>query len=273
MNRMGRLGFLVATLLILGGCGVPRFDLPPQSNGAPTIFSIVQQMTCELTDMVRADSTYQYKDVLLLGDYKFGALLSLNVTDTGELAPNFSFPDYAFGPLKNRFYSFNAGLRLNRSREQTFVQNFAISLSELRKRSDLNPKFGKCPTVRDTPLAGDLGIKDTVSLAFTAPFSNVDASLNGTSGEFGGSANIVLIREVNGVGVNWRLEHFNGPGNFATASRVNSDKITFAFAVGPGEDNQLSQADRRRALLEQDDRLKLFLQQQLLDRINTALPR
>ncbi|CAN7199068.1 hypothetical protein LJR231_000499 [Phyllobacterium sp. LjRoot231] len=234
----------------VAGCGIPSFDIPIQ-QGAPTVTTIVQRVTCELVDMVRDDGGYENRTTVLTGDYQVTVQLSLDVTDSGELSPNLNFPS-------TDTFAFNAGLKLSRSRDQNFTQNLLFSMQDLHDRWKTNKQFGRCPTA-NTNLAGDLGIKNTVSLALTAPFRDPASK----DGEFGGSVNFVVTRNVNAVGPTWTLKHFEGPGNLGTLSRVNNDKITFAFARVSGKPSAQTRAEGTK-------RAQDFLNQLLLNQITVS---
>jgi hypothetical protein len=106
-----------------------------------------------------------------------------------------------------------------------------------------------------TNLAGELGLKRTVELAFTAPHMDWTAKLadNGT-GSFGGYVSFVVTKDVN-AGPTWKLTHFIGPGNLASLSEINTDKLTFAFARGDKVGTPFNISGRQKA-------------DQLIDQIN-----
>lgn len=82
-------------------------------------------------------------------------------------------------------------------------------------------------------LPGNLGIKESAELAFTAPDRNLNTKLsNNTSGQFGGYVSFVVTKNINSLGPTWSLTLFKGPGNMATVGMANTDKITFGFAPG-----------------------------------------
>ncbi len=241
----------VAFALLAGGCAVSAFDLP-EKEGVPTVNSIVERVTCELIDLVRKDGPHaKHRTTLLTGNYEVAVALSLQVTDSGELSPNLNFP---YPPL----FDFNAGIKLARSREQNFTQNLYFSMATLDAQSKISEKFGRCP-VADTNLAGELGIRDTVFLAMTPGNRNVAATLDG-GGEFGGHVNFVVTRNINALGPTWTLTHFKGPGNLGSLSRINTDKITFAFAPGKGTPVDV---------LRPTTRSREFLNQLILSQINS----
>jgi hypothetical protein len=225
---------LTATLagvvaLSTSGCGVPKFDIENTKSGNPTLYYVNQRITCELVGLIKDEppgkKAFKFKDELLNLDYKVAMTLSLDVTDTGELAPTLSYSP-------TTVFSFGAGAKYAQSRTQNFTENLAYSMKDLRTTWESNEKYGGCPDQKSN-LTGDLGIRNTVELAFTSPDRDETKDLSG-NGEFGGSVNFDVTKNLNAVGPTWQLEHFSGPGGLGTLERKNTDKLTFAFAVGDG---------------------------------------
>jgi hypothetical protein len=225
MHSRARSFIVVLSSIGISGCAavVPNFDIPVDQTGAPTVQSIVRRVTCELAGLL--DESYGLKNALLISDIDVALQLNLTVNDTGGLSPSLS---YINGP-----FAFGLGGTASQSREQNYTQKLYYSLRELQKEVDLARKAGvdlaACwPT--DTNLAGNLGLKRTVELAFTAPHLDWTAKI--ADGAFGGYVNFVVTKNVN-AGPTWTLTHFTGPGsNLASFSEVNTDKLTFAFARG-----------------------------------------
>lgn len=211
--------------VLLSGCAavVPNFDIPANGNG-PTIHSISRRVSCELVQLIeRGDGI---SDALLGDDIDVAVQLNLTVNDTGGLSPSLT---YVNAPL-----AFGLGGTLSQSREQNFTQKFYYSMRALQKEAQAVRKLGgdlaECwPT--DTNLAGELGLKKTVELAFTSQHVDWGKKLS-DDGVFGGYVNFVVTKNVNG-GPTWTLTSFIGPGsNLGSFSEVNTDKLTFAFARG-----------------------------------------
>jgi hypothetical protein len=249
------------TAFFLQGCtSTSGFDLPEDSHG-PTVQNIVDRVRCELTQMVadypERERNYPWKEKLLKGNYKVAATMTLDVTDAGELAPSLKF-------LPTETFSFGAGFKLSETRTQDFNEDLVFSLRELRDAWKTNPSLADCPD-RKTLLAGDLGLRTTVDIAFSG--SNRDTSPDPKSGEFGGYVNFSLERNVNGIGPIWSLVHFNGPGGFAKFGRTNTDKLTFAFAKEAEATNRTGTAPRAKQALEG---IKLNSIDQLLTKMNLS---
>ncbi|MDH2356356.1 hypothetical protein QCM80_37725 [Bradyrhizobium sp. SSUT112] len=210
----------------LSGCAtaVPNFDIPVDQNG-PTIHSISRRVSCELVQLIeRGDAI---SDALLGDDVDIAVQLNLTVNDTGGLSPSLT---YANAP-----FAFSLGSTLSQSREQNFTQKFYYSTRALWKEAEAVRRAGgslaECWPI-DTNLAGELGLKRTVELAFTSQHVDWGKKLSDDGGVFGGYVNFVVTKNVNG-GPTWTLTSFIGPGsNLGSFSEVNTDKLTFAFARG-----------------------------------------
>ncbi|ESZ64762.1 MULTISPECIES: hypothetical protein [unclassified Mesorhizobium] len=213
---------------------MPAFDVP-RDEGGPSVTHIVNRIKCELIALVKPDAFTRAE--LVQNNFEVGLQLSLDVNSSGELAPSFNFPQTAA-------YAFNFGLKYSRAHQQNFTVNLYYSMPVLAKQWDLaiadakakglsEPDvFGKCPSPLETNLTGNLGIKESVELAFTAPDRAQQAKLQNNAGQFGGFVSFVVTKNVNSVGPTWTLVHFKGPGNLGTFGIVNTDKITFGFAAG-----------------------------------------
>jgi hypothetical protein len=217
---------VVVSSLAVAGCAaiVPNFDIPVTEAGTPTIKSISDRVRCELAELIEKPGAIS--TLLLISDIQVALQLNLTVNDTGGLTPSLS---YINGP-----FVFGLGGTLSQSREQNFTQTFYYSLRTLGKEIALarkaNIDLAVCrPT--DTNLAGELGLRRTVELAFTSQHVAWDTKLS-DDGVFGGYVNFVVTKNVN-AGPTWTLTNFTGPGsNLGTFSEVNTDKLTFAFARG-----------------------------------------
>ena len=97
-RRFRRMLFVGAELITAGVAGacsyVPPFDVPQDQYGLPTARSIVDRVKCEIVAMVRddvpEDQRYPHRLFLRNNDYDIEANLSLDVNDTGGLAPTVS---------------------------------------------------------------------------------------------------------------------------------------------------------------------------------------
>ena len=111
---------------LCGSCAVPRYDVP-YVEGTPSATSIVRRLEYELLDLVRDDTGNQ--KWLLTEDYQVAVTLSLEVNDTGGLAPNTSPESVEQG----------CELRLRRIRDveriarPQFHQNLQFSFREIYK--------------------------------------------------------------------------------------------------------------------------------------------
>jgi hypothetical protein len=225
---MRSLAISIVAASLLGGCGtvVPQFDVPHQPDGLPTVYTIVERVRCELGEVaLEAPGA----NLLVLADVSVAVQLNLDVNDSGGLAPTFT---YMKGP-----FSFGAGFTLSQSREQSFNEMLHFTMKEVaaefpnRETLDSKCKLGY------NNLEGRLGIKESVDLAGTASNIDLAAPGTGTSGVFGGLVQFIVTKNLTGVGPTWTLTNFTGPGKFASASDVSTNKIVFAFAfpAKPGE--------------------------------------
>ena len=222
---------------VLAGCAtiVPKFDVPYYASGVPSTAAITREIECELYNLVRddvpAELQYPNREAILTHNYQVAMLLSLDVTDTGGLAPSASFPI-------NPTLTFNAAAQLQQAREDSLGINLSYSLLDdlLRAPPAKKAILAKCPVGApagyvDTNLAGNLGIQEKVTAALLTADSAVStAAPTPTSGEFSGVINFTLTKNINSVGPTWTLTNFKGPGNLLSASEVNVDKLSFAFA-------------------------------------------
>ncbi|WKA26388.1 hypothetical protein [Bradyrhizobium roseum] len=241
---------ILALPVILANCAsvVPRYDVPIDPNtGSPTVSSIVRRLKCELANLVAPGAPHEFE--LLTGQYEVGVQLDLTVNDTGGLAPSVS---YVSGP-----FSFGLGAKFEQSREQFFSQKLFFSLLDLRDEIDDNEaafragnssvRLTDCDGYADTNLAGNLGIKQAVDMALGSNYLRTTATLS-DQGAFGGYINFLVTKNLNSVGPMWTLTHFTGPGGLGSLSEVNTDKLTFAFAVPdvPLTAEQLAKRERAR---------------------------
>jgi hypothetical protein len=249
-----------------GGCTVPRYDVPYSATGQPTAHTIVARLQCELRDMVRNDRPDDpvtwHRDFLLNHDYQVEAAISLEVNNTGGLAPTVSY----MNPL-TAATSFAVGGTgtLSESRDHNFTENLQFSIRDIYNdwKSGADPH--ECPPA-DTELAGTLGLSDFVAMASVSP--NLDQSANLTAkGVFGGSITFLVTKSLSALGPTWTLVHFKGPGGLASLSQVNTDKITVAFAQGTNVGKPLAKVANRPSNPE----AHLFLQQLLTGSISSQL--
>src|SRR5271170_2525471 len=126
---------------LCGSCAVPRFDVP-YVEGTPSATSIVRRLEYELLDLVREDTGNQHW--LLTDDYQVAVTLSLEVNDTGGLAPSASY----MNPLsKVASFAFGGSGTLSESRDHNFTENLQFSFREIYK------DWQRIPTAYPPPVA------------------------------------------------------------------------------------------------------------------------
>lgn len=271
--RPGRCGFgaFAVVALALGGCsGLQNFDVPLDAAGQPTVASIVARVKCELLEMVRDDRGDDHvpsfhRRFLLNGDYDVAASLSLDVTDSGGLAPSLTYIN-AFSA--GHSVSWGASLNASKEKVSNFTENLSFSLRDIY----INWKVGGLPMacpIADTNLAGDLGIRNIVAMA---ALSEGGTAGSATKPAFSGSVQFAVTKAVTAAGPTWTLSHFKGPGSLASLSEKNLDKLTLAFAQGPDAGKAMSlAAGKQRVSRAPNPVAAALLQQVLTSSINTQL--
>lgn len=266
------LGAAVLSATMCGGCAVPRYDVPYDIAGQPTVKSIVDRIQCEIRDMVRNDrpddpTTFR-RGFLLNGDYDVEISMSLDVNDTGGLSPSLTY----MTPLSAATsFMFAANGTYSQSRDHNFTENIQLSVRSiyLDWRDNIYPH--DCPAA-DTNLSGKLGISDLVAMAAATDDLDTSKKLAGT-GVFGGSVQFVVTKNITAAGPTWTLVNFKGPGPLGAFSEVHTDKITLAFAWGPNVGKPLPPPGRpvTAAKRQLNPVAYDFLQQLLTGSINSRL--
>ncbi len=246
----------VISASLCGGCAVPRYDVP-YPDGTPAVTSIVNRLQHELLEQVRDGARNQ--EWLLTGDYQVVASLSLEVNDTGGLAPSLSY----LNPLnKLESFTFGGSGVLSESRDHNFTENLQFSLRQIYQDSK---RFTGAypPPPADTNLAGTLGVGDFVAMADSSPGLAEDRAA--PNSVFGGSVQFLVTKSVSALGPTWSLVHFKGPGGI-NLSEINTDKITLAFAKGKNRGKPFTVVANT-----PNTTGNIFLQQLLTSSINSQL--
>ena len=194
MKKSTTLHYYFIGLLCLNGCAVPRFDVPSDPAGQPTVRTIVNRIECEIKDMIRDDlpddpSTFS-RPFLLVGDYDVAVSLSLDVNDTGGLAPNLSYMD----PLtKVTSFALSGTAALSKSRQHNFTENIQLSFRQIYTNWKYGGRSYDCPSPPDTNLAGTLRIKNFAAMANSTENLDQKQTLSG-KGVFGGSIQFLVTK-------------------------------------------------------------------------------
>ncbi len=229
--------FTLAASAMQGCAYVPNFDVPNGKYNEPTAYPIAERVVCEVVEIVENRTTPTHAAFLWDGNYDVEASLSLDVNDTGGLAPSLS----SIVPYSAAATSlvWGATATFSESRDQNFTENIRFNVREAFKNwADQHKRAEKrgenlppCPQkAADTNLSGDLGIKDIVALAASTPGLDTGQKLDVGKGAFGGSVQFLVTKSLTAAGPTWTLTHFKGPGGLGSLSRVNTDKLTIAFA-------------------------------------------
>jgi hypothetical protein len=256
----------------LVGCAVPRFDVPTDSAGQPTVQSIVNRVQCELRDMVRDDMGDKdpasfHRLFLLNGDYDVEVSLSLDVNDTGGLSPSVAFmtPLSALTSL-----AVGASATVSESRDHNFTENMQFSLRTIYLEWKKDPSAHNCPAV-DQSLSGTLGLKDFVAMADLSTNLDTTLTLKSGNGVFGGSVQFLVTKNMTAAGPTWSLQFFRGPGTLGSLSEVNTDKLTVAFAQGPNVGKPMPVVGQPISVNPRNPVAYQLLQQLLTSSINNQL--
>ena len=249
---------------LCGGCAVPFYDVPLDEYGQPTVKTIVERIQCEIRDMVRNDRPDDpasfHRKFLLNGDYDVLIALSLEVNDSGGLAPSLS---YVTPLTAATTFTFGTSATLSKARAHTFSENIQLSTRQIFVDWKSGFKSYDCP-VADTNLAGSLGIKDIVSMAASTPDLDEDLK-GGAKSVFGGTVQFVVTKSLSATGPSWQLVRFKNIAALGSLSEINTDKITLSFAPGSNKGKRLPRIQGFNGAAYQ------FLQQQLLNSINSQL--
>jgi hypothetical protein len=251
------------------GCAVPHFDVPADSAGQPTVETIVNRIECEMKDMVRDDKGDDYVPAfhrlfLLDRDYGVEVTLSIEVNDTGGLAPSLTWME-ALNKVSS--VALNATATLSESRDHNFTENIQLSFRNIYTQWKNDNSLYTCPPA-NTALAGTLGLKDFVAMADLTPGLDTKQTLSG-KGVFGGSVQFLVTKNLSALGPTWSLVHFKGPGS-TSLSELNTDKATFAFAQGPNAGTKMNPFVKTKPN-PPNVNTHFFLQQLLTSSINSQL--
>jgi hypothetical protein len=201
-----------------------------------------------------------HRRFLLNGDYEVVIALSLEVNDSGGLAPSVSYvtPLAAATSL-----TLGASAALSKARTHNFSENIQLSTREIFLDWKSGIKSYDCP-IADTNLAGSLGLKDLVSMAASTP--GLDEELKGgAKSVFGGTVQFVVTKSLSAAGPSWQLVRFKNIGALGSLSEVHTDKITLAFAPGSNKGKRLPGTGGLNPSGYQ------FVQQLILNSINSQL--
>ncbi len=221
---------LAVYCLTLIGCAAPRFDVA-YNNYGPTSHVIEQRIKCELVDLLKSPEggvEKGMKTLLIGGNYVASMKLEIKATDTGELAPSLKFP------MAGPHLSIGGGFKVSKARAQSVFKYFAFSMRDLNNRLNdpVAVEFGKCPQGVRTNLEGHLGIREMVNWEITSPSSTNVEGANNDKGDFGGTVEFTVTRNINSAGPTWTFPDFEGPGGLAKLDRTTVNTLTIAFVPG-----------------------------------------
>jgi hypothetical protein len=220
--------------------------------------------------MVRSDRPQDvatfHRLFLLNGDYDVEVALSLEVNETGGLAPSLTYVNPLAGATS---FMFGGTATLSEARDHNFTENIQLSVRNIYTEWKNNKNAHDCPA-GDTNLSGDLGIREYVAMAALTPDLDAKQTISG-KGVFGGSMQFLVTKGVSALGPTWSLVHFKGPGGLGSLSRVNTDKITLAFAQGPNAGKAMTSEAVVSGPNQPNTNANGFLQQLFVGSINSQL--
>jgi hypothetical protein len=228
---------LCCSLALAGCASVSTFDVPQDENGRPSVKTIVDEVNCELAQLTDPIANPNLAYLIEQDGLVAFVEIDLTVNDDGTLAPNATYMNVP-GVL-----SFGAGAKLDIQHEQSFSATYFFDLSDYKKIRAIDPKIRAqlhdnidtlaCPMVKGNPLYGNLGIVDTVAMAYHSS-SDLDTSIKPTgsksgSNAFSGYRKFVLLKNINATGPTWSIVNFKGPGPLAGYALTNTDQVSFGF--------------------------------------------
>lgn len=265
MGNLRRSFFVAAACATLcAGCAVPSYDVPRDKYDQPTVRTIVDRVQCEIRDMVRDDRPDDpasfHRLFLMNNDYEVVVNLSLEVNQSGGLAPSVSYVTPLLGTAASTV-TLGGSASVSEARDHTFSENVQLSTRQIYQDWKSNLKLYDCPPAA-TNLAGTLGIKDLVSMATSSPGLNEEKTGQTV---FGGSIQFVVTKSLSAFGPSWQLVRFKNIAALANLSEINSDKIILSFAPGPNRGKRLPRVGAPNAAANQ------FLQQLIINAISNEL--
>ncbi|XYD08791.1 hypothetical protein R1A27_28280 [Methylobacterium sp. NMS12] len=257
----------IVTISVASCAGiVPSFDVPTTDEGVPVTTSITRRVICELIDLVRDDlpeeRQYRHKYSLLHDDYQVALLLTLDKNDTGGLAPSLSF-------IQPQFL-FDANFAVSQSREDSLNINLSYSMRDLARAFTRREGRAICPEV-DTYLAGNLGLKRSISGALESTGLITQTTVTPTSGEFSGAINFTITRKIVGLGPTILQKDFKGPGQLISVSSVGNDKLSYGFATGKNAGTPFDPRRPASPTKQYESRAQVVLDRQLSNEAITQL--
>lgn len=212
------------TLALLTSCANPRFSVPYTKEGYPDARDINKRIRCELAQMVSDSGHFPLRKLLLQGNYRVAAVLTLGGKQSGGLKPSLGFPR----TVTSGTFDVDVIPNVSKTVERTSVTYLSYDLQLIYERTkDADANFS-CP-LASSSLAGSLEINELVAMSAPLP---VDQEAGPPGGQFGGTITFTTVTGITG-GPTWTLKRFVGPGSLLSASNEFTDKLTLAFYQRP----------------------------------------
>jgi hypothetical protein len=194
----------------LTGCvGIPQLAIP----GPIAVSRIVDEVQCEV--QAAADKYPR----LRTERWAAAVNLTLQVDDGAGLTPTLSFID----PTAS--FTFGASAALKGARQRIYTESLDLDVRSLKRRNCV-----RLPDAFD--LSGNLGIVEAVDLGLGSLEESEDQAKFDKDKAFGQTIQFVVTKNVSGVGPNWILAHFTGPGGLFGAERIDTNQLVISFAPG-----------------------------------------
>ena len=234
--------FTLAASAMQGCAYVPNFDVPNGKYNEPTAYPIAERVVCEVVEIVENRTTPTHAAFLWDGNYDVEASLSLDVNDTGGSRAEILSSIVPYSAAATSLV-WGATATFSESRDQNFTENIRFKmqmpkLSRIGRTSIKGPRNGAriCRRVprrsRGHQLVRGPGHQRHRRVGGQdLPGLDTGQKLDVGKGGFGGSVQFLVTKSLTAAGPTWTLTHFKGfPGRLGSLSRLNTDKLTIAFA-------------------------------------------
>ena len=241
-----RIGSVALLAGALSGCAG---QLPPFARGddeplAPRVSHIVQQVQCEVIEVIAQSRDGGRLEALRSVKLAVGVDLTLDVTERGSFNPTLGFID----PRADGASSFSVGIGGQYGREQH--RNMHVTFTVIADFASATERLGSCREMRKgSGLRGDLGIAEVIGtgmpfiaekrLAADDPYLLRPIGVGPSKGAaddpdppaFGTTVDFELVYGISG-GPTWTLTHFVGPGSgLLDTRRTAKDTLVLGFVA------------------------------------------
>jgi hypothetical protein len=222
---------IAAMLLGLAGCAGKHFA---KNADKLSVEDMVNHVQCEVREAWYSENNHK---ILISEKWIAGVTLTLQESQVGSINPTLTA-----GTLVKEtppIFLFGSGLNFSEKRKQQSVFSFAIRIN------DIDPAVCD-PRDNHAVLAGRIGVAKVVNEALLALKTGAfTRSLDLTKEKtFGKSMEFEITRGISATGATFQLKNFEGPGNFLTASRTNTNIVDISFTK-QAKGEEIEQTARR----------------------------